>query len=124
DGATSNVGLSAAAWLGASLGTPNGQATTWNYSFDTTTLPPDGTYALFVRATDALGHMTNSKQYTKAQFTIDRAPTPIIDPTSEPPSLTDVNTASFRFTEPSWPTAVNFQCSLDGSIFGGCSSPK
>jgi hypothetical protein len=70
----------------ASLGTPNGTSTSWNYPF---TLPADGSYTVHVQATDTVGNAQSGTNYAAtATFTIDTA-APTASITFPPDSSSD-----------------------------------
>ncbi len=77
----------------------------------------DGTHTLSVRATDAVGKVS---QASTVQWTIDTV-APTVTITSGPTSPTTNTSATFTFTSSE---AGRFECALDNSSFSGCSSGK
>lgn len=87
-------------------------ATSWN-----TATRPDGYVTIAARAFDNAGNQATSSR----QVQVDNTP-PDTTITSGPPSTTSSADASFTFyasESPAW-----FQCSLDGSGYVGCDTPK
>ncbi len=85
----------------------------WDYPL---ARPADGTYTLYVRATDTLGNTTSSSGFTTATFTIDTvAPAaPVISIEESTSTETE-----FEFTDTSWPN-VTFSCDLDSGTVMNC----
>ena len=92
-----------------------GNAGTWSHTFGAL---QDGTYSYLVKATDAAG---NESQGSPISLTVDTAApeTTLGDKPASP-----LNSASATFTFSSSESGSSFECSLDGSPFAGCTSPK
>src|SRR5271167_1595608 len=93
-----------------------GTTTPWSYAL---ARPADGTYTLYVRATDTLGNTTSSANLTTATFTIDTvAPAaPVIvggGPTypDNDNNTTDLTSPEFTVTDANYPN-VTFSCQMD-----------
>ena len=80
----------------------------------------EGSHTFQIRALDAAGNVSSSASYS---WTIDTAPppTPVIDPDSVPPNVTDSTGATFVFSDAE--ASATFRCSLDGASFTACTSP-
>jgi hypothetical protein len=94
--------------------------TSWRYPLAVPS--PDGSYAIHVRASDALGNATPAGSQVSATFTIDTTPPPPPMITSGPGATTTSTTATFTFTDSQ--AGVGFLCSRDGGSPSICSSPK
>lgn len=81
---------------------------TWRLSLP---LPPEGAYAVRVRAVDGLGNATAPGAERTASFTIDRTPPPAPQIVDGPPSLTSSADAAFAFADAE--AGVQFVCKLD-----------
>ncbi len=77
----------------------------------------DGTYTLTVKATDAVGHVTNASR----SWTID-ATAPSVGITSGPSGITSSSGATFQFTATGGVGPP--KCALDGGAPQPCSSPQ
>jgi Ca2+-binding RTX toxin-like protein len=77
----------------------------------------DATHSFSVKAKDAAGNLSGTASYS---WKVDRTP-PDTTITSPAPNPTSTG-ASFAFTATE--AASSFACSLDGSAFAACSSPK
>ena len=85
----------------------------------TTTSLSDGEHTIYVRATDAVGNVDASP--ATRTFTVDTvAPDTAID--SGPSGTSAGRSAVFAFSGDDQTTS--FECSLDGAVFAGCTSPK
>lgn len=78
----------------------------------------DGLHTLRIRQTDTAG---NVGSVSSRNWTVDGTPPAAPDLTGGPPALTNSGSASFSFAGES---GGGFECSLDGSPFSSCSSPK
>jgi hypothetical protein len=78
----------------------------------------DGRHTFGVKATDLLGHEGLETVYS---WTIDTVP-PVTTITSGPAGQANTSSATFAFTSNEAPPT--FACSLDGSPFASCASPK
>ncbi len=78
----------------------------------------DGSHTFTVQAKDAAGNLSTPTSFT---WTVDTTPPAAPTITSSPANPTNQTTASFQFTGEAGAT---FLCSLDGSAFSTCSSPK
>jgi hypothetical protein len=78
----------------------------------------DRRHTFGVRATDPLGNQGLETIYS---WTVDTA-APATSITSGPPTTTESRTATFSFSSTELP--ATFACSLDGSAFNACASPK
>jgi hypothetical protein len=78
----------------------------------------DRRHTFGVRATDSLGNQGLETIYS---WTVDTVP-PATSITSGPPAATESRTATFSFASTELP--ATFACSLDGSAFIACASPK
>jgi large repetitive protein len=78
-----------------------------------------GSHTFLVKAQDTGGNQSAAAIFT---WNVDTSvpPTPVI--ASTPANPTNQTSASFSFADTE--TGVSFQCQLDGSAFGACSSPK
>ncbi|MFP5224000.1 MAG: Ig-like domain-containing protein, partial [Actinomycetota bacterium] len=85
-----------------------------------TTVGPlaEGSHTFAVTGTDSLGNTGSAASYT---WTVDLSG-PDTTITSAPSSPTNQTSASFNFTSPE--AGATFECSLDGSAFGACTSPQ
>jgi hypothetical protein len=77
----------------------------------------DGTWTAQAEQRDSAGNTGTSSANT---FTVTTVP-PVTTISSGPPNASNVRTATFSFSADK---PVSFQCSLDGSAFAACSSPK
>ena len=75
---------------------------------------PDGAHTIYAVASP-------SGESATALVTVDNTPPPTPTITSSPPDPANSTTASFSFTDSE--AGVTFECRLDGSSFGACSSP-
>ena len=88
-------------------------------SWSTAIVFADGAYTIFATATDAAGN--TSVLSASRSFTVDTtAPETTI--TLGPPPLSNSADVSFSFTSDK--AGSSFQCSLDGGVYGGCTSPQ
>ena len=78
----------------------------------------NGRHSFGVRATDSLGHVGLPSTY---EWTIDTIP-PTATITSSPAAISNSPSATFAFTGNE--AVSSFACSLDGSSFEACTSPK
>ncbi len=79
----------------------------------------DGEHTFYVVAVDAVGNVGSPASYT---WTVDTSPPPAPKVTPNQPNPT--NSTSIAFTLADARPGVTFQCSLDGSAFASCTSPK
>jgi hypothetical protein len=91
--------------------------TSWNYSF---ARPVDGVYTLYVKATDSLGNTTTTANLTTVTFTIDTVPPAAPSIVSDPANPTTATSATFVFTDSSYPDVTYF-CAMDSSPAVNCS---
>jgi hypothetical protein len=95
-----------------SSSTPPGYAFTW------TSQPADGVYQVLARVSDAAGNTLDSAKRT---VTIDNS-APNTSITVGPASPTNATDATFSFTATE--TGSSFECSVDGGVWSGCTSPR
>ncbi len=89
----------------------------WDYPL---ARPADGSYTLYVRATDTLGNTTSSSGFTTASFTIDTvAPAAPVISTEEDSNLSTDASPEFEFTDTGRPN-VTFSCDLDSGTVMNC----
>lgn len=88
----------------------------WSFTWS---LPADGTYTIMSRATDASGNV--EAPAAGVTVTVDNTPPDTVI-TSAPSDPSDSSTATFHFT--SSEADSSFECSLDGSPYTNCASPK
>ncbi len=108
-------------WNGSTFGSSTALYNTatgtssWRYS---KSLPPDGSYVTYVRATDALGNTTPASSPVNASFSIDTvapAPPAISDSPSPITTLLDAVLNLLHVQ-----SDVRFQCQLDGQSTQSC----
>jgi hypothetical protein len=78
-----------------------------------------GPHTFSVKAVDAAG---NESSLTSFSWTIDTTPPPAPVITAGPPNPSGSTSAAFEFSDSEG--GVSFQCQLDGTGFGTCSSPQ
>lgn len=82
----------------------------------------EGFHLFEVRATDSVGNISGSQSYS---WNVDQTgPSSLI--TSSPASTTNSTSATLSFSgvDTGGATLASFECSLDGSAFAACSSPR
>jgi hypothetical protein len=79
--------------------------------------PPDGTYQVLARVSDAAGNTLDSSKQT-----VDIANAPVSTIDSSPANPSSSSTAAFDFSADD-PVAT-FECQLDGGGFSACTAPK
>ncbi len=88
-----------------------------SYSVVWASEPPDGTYQVLARVSDAAGNTLDS-----AKQTVDIANAPISTIDSGPADPTNSTSATFSFSADD--PAATFECALDGGGFTACAAPK
>ena len=90
----------------------------WEYAFDSSDFPADGSYTVRVRATDVAG---NTAAPASATFTYDTtAPQTTIDAGPDDPTASTDPSFEFSADEPD----STFECRRDGGAWSACTSPK
>jgi len=83
--------------------------TSWSYAFSPAA---NGSYRVYVRATDALGNQTPAPGTTMS-FVVDSTPPPVPTISSGPADVMSTPDATFQFADSA--SNVTFQCTLDGA---------
>ena len=110
-------------WNGSSFGSTG---TVLNTAIGTTSwrlpmpIPPNGTYAVFVTATDSLGNVRPLAQFLLFSTNSTPPPAPVI--TGHPAASTPSTSATFTFTDSQ--SGVTLQCKLDSGSYAPCTSPR
>ena len=90
-----------------------------------TDLLPGETHTFSVQATKP--HLLVESEPATFEWTIDDVTAPVTTITTAPPASTHLADALFEFTgtDDATPAAdLDFECSLDGAVFGACASPE
>jgi len=113
-------GSSGKYWNGSSFSSPsivyNPATAAWAYPISR---PSDGTYTLYVRATDTFGNTTPGAG-TTTTFTVDTVAPSAPTLTAKPSSVSPDSTAGFQFASAGYPTG--YMCQLDGGAPAPCST--
>jgi hypothetical protein len=90
----------------------------WGYSLP---LPADGSYTIYIRATDGPANTTSPRSQAISHFAIDTTPPPRPTIGTHPPASTTAKSAGFGFSDGQH--GVTLLCRRDGARFERCTSP-